>query len=103
VASPHPPGRPTPVSEVCLTRDTLGGMDSVSVRDLRNHGGDVLDRVARGEAVLVTRDGTPVAELRPCPRPAPRPAELVASRRRLPRVDLARLRADLDALLDSTL
>lgn len=73
------------------------------MRDLRNHGGDVLDRVARGEAVLVTRDGTPVAELRPHRRPSPRPAELVAARRALPRVDVAGLRADLDSVLDSRL
>jgi prevent-host-death family protein len=32
-------------------------MKSVTVRDLRNKGGDILDRVARGERVIVTRDG----------------------------------------------
>jgi antitoxin (DNA-binding transcriptional repressor) of toxin-antitoxin stability system len=37
-------------------------MDSVTVR---NHGGEVLDRVARGEALLVLRDGTEVAEVAP--------------------------------------
>jgi prevent-host-death family protein len=37
-------------------------MDAVTVRELRNHGGEVLDRVARGEAVVVTRDGAEVAE-----------------------------------------
>ena len=40
-------------------------MTEVSVRDLRNHGGDVLDTVMRGESVTVTRQGKPVAELRP--------------------------------------
>lgn len=40
-------------------------METVTVRELRNHGGEVLDRVARGEALVVTRDGTEVAELRP--------------------------------------
>jgi antitoxin (DNA-binding transcriptional repressor) of toxin-antitoxin stability system len=39
-------------------------MDEVTVRDLRNRGGNVLDRVARGETLTVTRDGRPVAELR---------------------------------------
>ncbi|MGB7163680.1 MAG: type II toxin-antitoxin system prevent-host-death family antitoxin, partial [Mycobacterium sp.] len=38
------------------------------MRDLRNKGGEVLDRVERGECVIVTRDGRPVAELRPLPR-----------------------------------
>lgn len=35
------------------------------MRELRNHGGEVLDRVARGEVLVVTRDGAEVAELRP--------------------------------------
>ena len=40
----------------------------VAVRDLRNHGGEILNRVAGGETLTVTRDGAPVAELRPLPR-----------------------------------
>ena len=32
-------------------------MNEITVRELRNDGGDVLDRVARGEALTVTRDG----------------------------------------------
>ena len=35
-------------------------MSEITVRDLRNHGGAVLDRVARGEALTVTRDGRSV-------------------------------------------
>ncbi|WP_208104012.1 type II toxin-antitoxin system Phd/YefM family antitoxin [Modestobacter roseus] len=62
-------------------------MDSVSVRELRNHGGEVLDKVARGAVLAVTRDGTEVAELRPRPRRGPSPTELVARRRSLPLVD----------------
>jgi len=38
-------------------------MDTVTIRELRNHGGDVVDRVEAGERVTVTRDGRPVAEL----------------------------------------
>ena len=30
-------------------------MDEVSIRDLRNHGGEVIDAVAAGESVTVTR------------------------------------------------
>jgi len=45
----------------CLTGDTLYGMNEVTIRELRNRGGLVLDRVTRGEAVTVTRDGHPVA------------------------------------------
>jgi prevent-host-death family protein len=42
-------------------------MPNVTVRDLRNHGGRVLERVVGGESVTVTLDGRPVAELRPLP------------------------------------
>lgn len=70
------------------------------MRDLRNHGGEVLDRVARGESVVVTRDGTEVAELRPRPRRGPRATDLIARRRGLPAVDPESLRRDLDRVLD---
>lgn len=73
---------------------------TVSIRDLRNHGGDVLAEVERGESVIVTRDGRPVAELRPLPRRGVSATALVARRRHLPDVDPARLRADIDATID---
>lgn len=78
-------------------------MESVTVRELRNHGGEVLDRVARGESLVVTRDGAEVAELVPLRRRARATAELIGARRRLPRVNLDRLRADLDQVLDPSL
>ena len=78
-------------------------MPSVTVRELRNKGGEVLDRVARGEHVIVTRDGRPVAELRPLPRPSARPTELIERRRRLPRMDPEALRRDIDTVVDPTL
>jgi prevent-host-death family protein len=72
----------------------------VAVRDLRNHGGEILDRVASGETLTVTRDGDPVAELRPLPR-RPLQAGLLLERWRvLPAVDPAKLRADIDDFLD---
>jgi prevent-host-death family protein len=77
--------------------------DLVSVRDLRNKGGAVIDAVARGSAVTITRDGVPVAELRPLPHPPPTARELIRRRRTLPGVDPAGLRSDLDALLDPSL
>jgi prevent-host-death family protein len=80
------------------------GPDSrISVRDLRNRGGDVLDRVQRGETLTVTSDGTPVAELRPLPRRSRSATELVARRKDLPQVDADALRADIDSLLDQRL
>ncbi|MGB3685391.1 MAG: type II toxin-antitoxin system prevent-host-death family antitoxin [Ornithinimicrobium sp.] len=78
-------------------------MSTVSVRDLRNHGGDVLARVAHGESLTVTRDGDPVALIVPLPR-QPLTAEQLTERwRLLPRVDAAAFRRDVDQILDSTL
>ena len=78
-------------------------MESVSVRDLRNRGGEVLDRVQRGERVIVTRDGRAVAELRPLPRRSARAAELIERRKALPPVDIVALRRDIDAVVDPAL
>lgn len=75
-------------------------MESVTVRDLRNKGGEVLDQVERGESVIVTRDGRPVAELRPLPRRSVGPAELIIRRKHLPHVDPDALRRDIDAAID---
>lgn len=77
-------------------------MDVVTIRELRNNGGAVLDRVARGEELIVTRDGTEIAELRPRRRPGPAPADLIARRRYLPKLDPELLRRDIDAVLDPT-
>ena len=87
----------------CLTGDTLPVMAEVTIRELRNHGGEVVDRVARGERVTITRSGKPVAELRPL-GPAPVPAAILVERwRTLPVVDPGVLRANVDAVLDATL
>jgi prevent-host-death family protein len=78
-------------------------MSSVSIRELRNHGGDVIERVLAGESVTVTRAGTPVAELRPLRRRALDRATLLERWRRLPAVDPKALREDLDAVVDPSL
>jgi prevent-host-death family protein len=76
-------------------------MARVSIRDLRNHGGDVVDRAARGEQITVTRSGRAVAELRAVSHP-PLSAEALLSRwRGLPPVDPVALRADIDGLVDA--
>jgi prevent-host-death family protein len=72
----------------------------VAVRDLRNHGGEILNRVAGGETLTVTRDGAPVAELRPLPRRPLQAGLLLRRWRALPAVDPAQLRADIDEILD---
>jgi prevent-host-death family protein len=78
-------------------------MNKVTVRDLRNSGGEVLRRVEHGERIVVTRDGTPVAELRPLPRSRVSPAELVRRRKNLPRMNPDALRRDIDNLIDPSL
>ncbi len=78
-------------------------MSEVTIRELRNHGAAVVDRVLAGESIVVTRSGRPVAELRPLRRRGLRAEELVERRRKLPRVDPEHLTRDVDALLESSL
>jgi len=78
-------------------------MSHVTIRELRNHGGEVVDRAARGEDITITRAGKPVAHLRPATAPALRADALLARWRRLPSVDSAALRADIDEALDTRL
>jgi len=78
-------------------------MAEVTIRELRNNGAAVIDRVLAGETLTVTRSGTPVAELRPVAR---RPLSTAALRQRwaqLPPVDPEALRRDIDALIDMSL
>lgn len=76
---------------------------NVSIRDLRNHGGEIVERAERGERLTITRAGTPVAELTALTRP-PVPLEVLRERRaRLPPIDPKRLRDDIDAVVDPSL
>jgi len=52
---------------------------------------------------VVTLDGRPIAELRPLPGRALAASTLLARWRRLPPIDLAAFRADLDRTVDATL
>ena len=78
-------------------------MSEVSIRDLSNHGGDVVDRAAKGERLTMTRSGKPVAELRPLKREPMSLEVILARRRNLPAVDPDQLRHDLDPIVDQTL
>ncbi len=78
-------------------------MNTVSVRDLRNHGGEVLARVAKGESLTVTRDGDPVASIVPLPRQRLTAEQLRQRWRSLPVVDAVAFRLDVDEILDATL
>lgn len=81
----------------------MTGMADASIRELRNHGGEVVERVRAGEVVTITRDGEPVAELRPLLRQPLSAAALVDRFRHLPPLDAARFRADIDAVVDQSL
>jgi antitoxin (DNA-binding transcriptional repressor) of toxin-antitoxin stability system len=87
----------------CITRDTLGGMAEVSIRDLRNHGGDVVDRAASGEQITITRSGKAVAELRAITSHGLTSEALLSRWRGSPSVDPIEFREDVDRLLDSSL
>jgi prevent-host-death family protein len=86
----------------CITRDTLDYMANVTIRELRNQGGQVVDRAARGERITITRSGRPVAEL--LPLRAPLTADVLLERaRRLPHVDPVALREDIDEFFQDDL
>lgn len=78
----------------------------IAQRELRNQNAKVIDAVAGGESFIVTRNGEPVAELRPI-RAGRRTfvsrdevAALAAAR---VRIDRHKFRADLDRVIDQGL
>lgn len=75
-------------------------MGTVSVRELRNYGGHVLDSVERGETMTITRDGKPVAELRPLQGSGLNAHALLEKWRGAPEVDADALRADISEIMD---
>lgn len=75
-------------------------------RELRNENAKVIDAVTRGETFLVTRNGEPVAELRPVRAQRRRfisRAEVVELSAAGVRIDPERLRADLDGAIEQSL
>ena len=76
---------------------------TIPQRELRNENAKVMDAVAAGETFVVTRNGEPVAELRPI-RAGRRTfitrAEVVALATANVRIDRDQFRADLDAVID---
>jgi prevent-host-death family protein len=75
----------------------------ISIRELRNHGGEVVDRVTRGERMTVTRDGRPVALLVPLGRQPLSARVLIERWSQLPAMDPNALRRDIDAVIDQSL
>lgn len=74
---------------------------TVNQRELRNDSGEIMRAVEAGESFVVTRNGVPMAELRPLRRRRAVPtAAARAEAALLPPIDAARLRADVDLVLD---
>ncbi|HEY5267187.1 MAG TPA: type II toxin-antitoxin system prevent-host-death family antitoxin [Acidimicrobiales bacterium] len=78
-------------------------MTEITIRELRSHGNEMIDRVAHGERMTVIRDGRPVAQLLPLER---QPLSIQAIQRRwlkLPPMDPDSLGRDIDANVDQKL
>lgn len=78
---------------------------TIAQRELRNDNAKVIEAVTAGETFVITRNGVPVAEVRPLapsrPTSVPRSA-LMALAAQGPHVDARQFRADLDAAIDDT-
>lgn len=74
---------------------------TITQRELRNDSGAILREVEAGRTVIVSRNGTPIGELRPIRRQrfVPRAAIADAAARAV-RIDARRFRADLDAVVN---
>ena len=78
-------------------------MADVTIRELRNKGGEVIERVIAGEVLTITRDGMPVARLSPLPTRTLSAEALLGRRRNLPPMDPESLRRDIDKIIDQSL
>ena len=74
----------------------------MSIRELRNNGGEIVDRAANGERITITRGGKPVAELSPL-RPELTADVILERWRRLPPIDPEAFRADVDEVMGEIL
>jgi prevent-host-death family protein len=76
---------------------------TIAQRQLRNDNAKVIAAVAAGESFVVTRNGVPVAELRPIQqtrRTFVPTAELLVLAANGPQINRRRFRADLDRVVD---
>ena len=79
---------------------------TIAQRELRNDNAKVIDAVVAGETFVVTRNGEPVAELRPVHagrRTFITRGEVAALANAAVRIDHRRFRADLDQAIDQGL
>jgi len=79
---------------------------TIAQRELRNDNAKVIEAVVAGESFVVTRNGVPVAELRPIQlarRTFVSRAQLLAIVATGPHIDRERFRTDLDRVVDQQL
>ena len=80
------------------------GVRTITEDQLRSESAAILRDVQSGQSMIVTRNGTAVAELKPVTVPrrfVPR-AVIAQAASTAPRIDAARFRADIDALVDQS-
>ena len=78
----------------------------IAQRDLRNQNAQIIAAVEAGASFVVTRNGAPVAELRPLARgrrPFVSRAEIATLAAAGPHIDAAAFRRDLDAAIEQNL
>lgn len=77
---------------------------TITQRELRNESAAVLREVQAGRTLVVTRNGVPVAELRPVlPRRFVPRAVIAEAAARAPRIEARRFRADVDAVINQSI
>lgn len=78
-------------------------MNTITQRQLRNDSGEIMRRLDAGESFVVTRNGTPVAELTQLRRRFVTAEAVVAAFKGAPHIDFAQFRADIDAIVDQSI
>ena len=80
---------------------------TIPQRELRNQNARIIDAVANGASFTITRNGEPVAELRPVARGRRRQfvprAEIATLVARGPHIDASGFRRDLDEAVDQSI
>lgn len=79
---------------------------TIAQRELRNDNARVIDEVESGETFVVTRNGVPVAELRPIQRPRRslvRKSDVLTLGAAGSKIDRAQFMADLDHVVEQGL
>lgn len=96
---------PQPVAVCSIVGYSRSVTRTIPQRELRNDNAKIIDAVAAGQTFVVTRNGEPVAELRPV-RPTRRTfvdRDEIAGFAGAVRIDHRQFRDDLDRLIDQSL